>query len=369
MEQGELVSLYAVADVGFGWTFLKDTKSLFANVETTIKQADIAFCQMEGIWSAKGAPQVHAGETVGHARGSPKYASILAEVGFDVVSVASNHSLDFGPDAFLDSIDSLRKADLVTCGGGKNLAEARKPAMLERKGVKVAFLAYSSILPAGFAASIDKAGAAPVRASTYYEPYEYQPGTPVKIITIPNQQDLDNLVEDVRKAKREADVVIVSIHWGLHHVPKTIAMYQPVVGHAAIDAGADLILGHHAHILKGIEVYKGKVIFYSLCNFAMIGEYMPSRRIYNWPLDPDYPLYPFHPDARMTVVAKCALSKNGVEGVSFLPAWINGQAVPRILGRREPEFDKVVDYVQDITKDYFDTKFRVAGDEVVVVTK
>ncbi|MBI2862193.1 MAG: CapA family protein [Chloroflexi bacterium] len=372
----ELVSLYAVADVGAGWNFVKEPRSLFANVEDPIKQADIAFCQMEGIWSKKGAPQVH-GFGAHIVTGHPEYASILADVGFDVASVASNHSLDWGPDAFLDTIDILRRTGVATCGGGKDLADARRPAILERKGVKVAFLAYCSILLPGFWAEANRPGAAPMRASTYYEPYEYQAGTPVKIITIPNQQDLDALQEDVRKAKKEADVVVVSLHWGLHFVPRTIAMYQPVVGHAAIDAGADLILGHHAHILKGIEVYKGKVIFYSLCNFAMVipssrrigPEASPTREIYKFPVDPDYPLYDFHPEARMTIAASCKLSKDGVEEVSYQPVWINGQAVPRILKNSDPAFAQVVNYVEDITKDYFDTKFRVAGDEVVVVTK
>ena len=72
-----------------------------------------------------------------------------------------------------------------------------------------------------------------------------------------------------KNAKEQADVVVMSIHWGIHHIPKVIAMYQPKVAHAAIDAGADLILGHHPHVLKGIEVYKGKVCFYSLGNFVL----------------------------------------------------------------------------------------------------
>ena len=74
--------------------------------------------------------------------------------------------------------------------------------------------------------------------------------------------------EDIRAAKARADVVIMSIHWGIHHVPGMLADYQFTVGHRAIDAGADLILGTHAHLIKGIEIYKGKAIFFSLGNFA-----------------------------------------------------------------------------------------------------
>ena len=77
------------------------------------------------------------------------------------------------------------------------------------------------------------------------------------------------MVEDIKQVRSVADVVIVSMHWGIHFMPAKLATYQKEVGHAAIDAGADLIIGTHPHILKGIEVYKGKVIFYSLGNFAM----------------------------------------------------------------------------------------------------
>src|SRR5262249_61262643 len=83
--------------------------------------------------------------------------------------------------------------------------------------------------------------------------------------------DVRAMEDDIRRAKQQADVVIMSIHWGLRHVPKTICTYQQPVAHAAIDAGADLILGHHAHSIKAIEVYKGKVCFYSIGNFMTTG--------------------------------------------------------------------------------------------------
>ncbi len=109
-----------------------------------------------------------------------------------------------------------------------------------------------------------------MRGLTLYEQVETdQPGTPARVHTFPHRGDLEALRHDVRAAKVQADFVALSIHWGIHFVPSEIADYQRDVAHAAIDDGADAILGHHPHILKGIEVYKGRPIFYSLGNFAI----------------------------------------------------------------------------------------------------
>ena len=156
-------------------------------------------------------------------------------------------------------------------GAGKDGEEARKPAIVECKGVKIAFLAYCTVLRPGAQAGTGKPGCAPMRAHTHYAPIDWQAGAPPKVITVPHEEDLEALTEDIRKAKQQADVVVMSIHWGLHHMPKAICNYQPIVAHAAIDAGADLILGHHPHCLKAIEVYKGKVCFYSIGNFMTHG--------------------------------------------------------------------------------------------------
>ncbi|MBI3068776.1 MAG: CapA family protein [Betaproteobacteria bacterium] len=167
-----------------------------------------------------------------------------------------------------------------------------------------------------------------MRAHTYYAPEEFQPGTPPKIITEPYEQDVQALQDDIRKAKQQADAVIMSIHWGLRHVPKTICTYQPPVAHAAIDAGCDLILGHHAHSIKAVEVYKGKVCFYSIGNFMTTGSSKRTAGTFDWnliwfPIDkeclPPHGMYQFPTHCRKTMVAKVVIGKEGVERVSFLP--------------------------------------------------
>src|SRR6185295_9986537 len=126
----------------------------------------------------------------------------------------------------------------------------------------------NSVLPDEYEAREEKPGCNPIKVATYYEAQEYQAGTPPKIVTVPCEEEVAAMEEDIRRAKAQADVVVVSMHWGIHHVPGMLADYQFTVGHRAIDAGADLILGTHAHLVKGIEIYKGKAIFFSMGNFA-----------------------------------------------------------------------------------------------------
>ncbi|PJO90701.1 CapA family protein, partial [Salmonella enterica] len=104
-----------------------------------------------------------------HSRVKPHMASVFTDCGFDVVSVASNHAMDWGADALIDTIELLEGKGMKTIGAGRNLTEARRAAVIEKNGVRVAFLAYCSILNEGYAAGPNKAGVAPLRAHTYYE--------------------------------------------------------------------------------------------------------------------------------------------------------------------------------------------------------
>jgi poly-gamma-glutamate synthesis protein (capsule biosynthesis protein) len=186
------------------------------------------------------------------------------------------------------------------------------------------------------------------------------------------------MVKDIKTAKSLADLVVVSVHWGIHFVPAILADYQREIAHVAIDAGADLILGTHAHILKGIEIYAGKVIFYSLCNFAIdlrATEAMlksPRHRELqklnpDWQPDPDYPTYYMPRDSRKTIIAKCVISSREIKRVSFLPTYINRQSQPEVLTSKDNRFTEVVEYMQKITADEeLDTSYTVDGDEVII---
>jgi poly-gamma-glutamate synthesis protein (capsule biosynthesis protein) len=342
-----------------------------------LNQGDIAFCQLEINLSHRGVGPL--GKE--NAR-DPGIAAAIREAGFNVVSFASNHCMETGPDAFFDTIDNLKKEGLSVIGVGKNVEESRRPAVKECQGTKVAFLGYNSIARAEHFADVDRPGCAPVRAWTLYEPIEpTQPGTPARAHSFPYRDDIKAMAQDVKRAKAQADLVVVSMHSGVHMTPALIAEYQVDMAHAAVDAGADLILQHHAHILKGIEVYRGKAIFYGLGNFALEVHFMTQewaespgvkevRRSLNpdWnPPYPDYPSFPFPPDSRKTILAKCVISDKDISKVSFLPVIINEHGEPEILTPDDDRFGEVVGYLEDITRDQgLNTRFTVAGDEVIV---
>ncbi|MDI7258769.1 MAG: CapA family protein [Thermodesulfobacteriota bacterium] len=362
------VTLMACGDIG---PVIKPVDQFAELVTPVLQQADIRFGQCERIYSKRGwRPRFALGPGGDHSRLDPEMASIFKKVNFNVVSLASNHTMDWGPEPVLDTIELFNNMGIQVVGAGKDSEEAWRPAMIERNGVKIAILSYCSVLRDGQAAATDKAGVAPMRAHTYYEPYDYQPGAPPKMITVPFEEDLTVLQEDIRRVKPKVDVVILSLHWGVPYLQKVIAKYQPEVAHAAIDAGADLILGHHAHLLKAIEVYKGKVCFYSIGNFLTTG---PSGvresfrwNLYWWKMEPDT-LYKFPVDSKKTMIAKAVVSKRGVERVSFLPVLINKQAQPEALKRGDERFQEILRYAEWVS-DQVPHTFRVEGDEIVVET-
>jgi poly-gamma-glutamate capsule biosynthesis protein CapA/YwtB (metallophosphatase superfamily) len=366
------VLIYAVGDVA---PSRPAPDTLFTKVADTLRQADIAFCQLEINITERGErlPQVrHTDRT---HRGA---AQALKNAGFSVVSCAGNHCMDWGRDGLFDTLDALKSASLDVVGAGANIVEARKPVIVESKGQRIAFLAYSSILPMGWWAEEKRPGCAPMRAWTLYEQIEHdQPGTPARIHTFANRDDLTALQDDIRKAKAQADVVLVSLHWGIHFVPAAIADYQKEVGRAAIDAGADVILGHHAHILKGVDTYKGKAIIYSLCNFAvdlpMTPEHAQSKGFREiqklhprW--IPDFEsTYNFPDDAKRTVIAKLIVSNGKLARVALLPAYVNRQSQPEILKAADPRFAEVTNYLREMTTEAnLNGRFEQQGDELVI---
>jgi poly-gamma-glutamate capsule biosynthesis protein CapA/YwtB (metallophosphatase superfamily) len=368
------VTLMAGGDIG---PVVAPTERFAELINPVLQQADLRFGQCERTYSKRGAePQFAYGPGGQHTRLDPAMAGIWKSTNMDIVSLASNHAMDWGPDALLDTVDLFRGMGKHVLGAGKDADEARQPAIVECKGVKIAFLAYCSVLRDGQAAGAGKAGIAPMRAHTYYAPQEFQPGTPPMIITVPYEEDVLAMQEDIRTAKQQADAVIVSLHWGLRHVPKTICTYQTPVAHAAIDAGCDLILGHHAHSIKAIEVYKGKVCFYSIGNFMTTGSAKRTGSTFDWnliwfPIDkeclPPHGMYQFPTHCRKTMVAKAVISKQGVERVSFLPAFITPQAQPYVVGRDDPKFQEILEFTEWVS-DQHPHRFRVEGDEVVIDT-
>ena len=338
-------------------------------VRPTLETVDLRFGNCERQYSTRGTPS----ETSPHGCQPPEMAKIFTDCRFDAVTIANNHMYDFGPEALLDTRALLLDKGIQVTGAGKNLDEAREPAIVERNGITVGFLGYCSVIPKDGAARPDKVGIAPLRVRTSYD--ARGPHAPVRVITEPDEQDLTMILDDIASLRRRVDVVIPAFHWGVIWVPRVIADYQVAVAHACIDAGADLVLGHHAHVPKAIEVYKGKTIFYSLSNFCMTKPFpSPAWSEAPWAhgalrnhteQDPDYPLLPYGRDAKRSLLAKAVFRKAGVKRVSFLPMIIDTLYRPEVLRRDDPRFDDMTRYM-DWASVGFDHKFTVDGDEVIV---
>jgi hypothetical protein len=364
MSVEELVTLLACGDIG---PIHRPVEQYSTLARERLSSGDIRFGQVERVYSTRGALQLNSGGA--HSRVDPEMAGVFRDLGINVASLASNHAMDWGPDAFVDTLDLLQEMGITVIGAGRTLAEARRPALIERNGIVTAFLAYCSILHEGYEATPNRPGVAPLRVRTFYEPIDYQPGALARIITIPYEEDLNALIDDVRAAKREANAVVVSLHWGVHFVPKLIADYQSVVARAAIDAGANAILGHHAHLPKAIEVIDGKVCFHSLSNFIMTA---PARSAasaaafearYGARLDPEYPNLPYGEDAKRSLVARLDIGRNGVQRAAFLPVMIDKKLRPEILRASDPRFADMVAYMDRVSDGYPHT-FSIKNDEV-----
>lgn len=370
-----LVRLCAVGDVT---AFHKEPESGYELVGPFLREMDVVIGQNERHYSTRTDIFPIGGFT---ELTRPEHAGALRLGNYHVLTFASNHLLDLGPDVLLETIGVLRQLGFQVIGAGKDIAQARAPALLERSGTRIAALAYCSVLRPNYQAGPTSPGAAPMRAYTHYHQWDFKPGTAPKILSFPYPDDLAALVDDVRKAKAQADLVAVAMHWGLNGVRGTLAMYERDVAHAAIDAGADMILGSGPHRLKAIEVYRGRPIFYSLGNFCFdqprwvldrgrqqSPEHTRHMDAQGWKYDPEYEeWYAVPPENRMSMIARVDIRGGRIERVFFLPVMINKRAQPRILPRSDPEFETVVGYVKEITASQgIGTRYAVDGDEVVV---
>ncbi len=352
-----------------------DCASMFAGCLDVLQSADLCFAQLEAPVSDRGSKAPNARLAM---RSPVATASSLCDAGFDVVSVAGNHCLDYGYEAFADTLQHLARVGIRTCGAGDGLVTALEPAYLKAGAYRVAIIAACSILPEGYAAQSGKPGCAPLRAFTVYEPAEPdQPGTPPRTRTFAHREDLEALIGRVRAARAAADWVLVSLHWGIHMIPFVLADYQTEAAHALIDAGADAILGHHPHLLKGVELYRGRPVFYSLGNFAIEQPHVWDSAILQSAsfrhlvsLHPEWDLtrrFMMPENTRPTGLAKLILRDGGAIESRFCPAWIEDDSSPRMLRAGETHFDAVRRFLEESSaKAGFETRFAQEGDELVV---
>ena len=336
------ITLTFVGDVA---ALRSEPRLMLEHVWPVFREADIAFCNCEWPLCDRGQPWPgKAGRVV---RCPPSAIEAFTAAGIDVVSLANNHTMNYGPEGLLQTIEVLDSAGIAHCGGGADLQAAHRPAILQRNGTRVAFLAYTSCYQPGFGATERGTGLAAVRVDTVYRQHRRaieEPGAALEVTCTPDPVDKARMEADVRRAKQEADLVVVSWHWGQTIGPRNLLDYQRELGHAAIDAGARLIVGHSPHVLQGIEAYGGGVVCYSLAQF---GFDMPEAHVGN-----------------ETAVVRCTVAGDGLERVSLLPALTEPDMRPRLVNLAEGE--GVVTMLENLSRP-LGTTFRAERDELVIV--
>lgn len=311
----------------------------------------------------------------------PAKIAALARAGFHAASLAGNHVYDRGAEGIEDTVAALRDNGIAPFGAGPDLAAARRPAILERDGKRFGFLSYNCVGPKDSWAGASKAGCAYVHVLSHYEQEGANPGGPPLVYTFATPASLEAMQDDIEALRAEVDVVVVALHKGLVHTPAQLAMYERPVARAAIEAGADIVVGHHPHIARGIEFYKGKPIFHGLGNFVTVTRALnveknahPARlawaerrrKLFGFTPDPECECYPFHPESRNSMIADIRIAADGSISAGFRPVWIRASGQPEVLEDCE-RGRAVAGYIEKITQDAgMKASFAWDGERVLV---
>ncbi len=278
-------SLIAVGDISFSRSVEKMTKNHgldypLLKIKDYLRKADIVFGNLEAPITP--GREILTGEMI--FRSNPGVETTLKDARFNLLSLANNHTMNFGIKGLEDTLKYLKQAGIQYVGAGENDQEAYRPVYLESGGIKFAFLAYQNpkIVPTSYEANNNHAGIA--------------------------FMNTEKMTEAVKEARQQADFVIVSMHAGDEYSIKPNDS-QISFAHSAIDAGADLVIGHHPHVVQTIEEYKNKYIFYSLGNF--IFDQMWSQ------------------ETKRGLAVKIFFAKDKITGISFLPVVIENYCQPR----------------------------------------
>src|SRR5579871_2630546 len=364
------VSVFSVGDV---FADLPDGRASFAPLTPLFETADIVFGNCEGVYSDRPAPS----PSRKHLCGAPRErGSFYGEVGFDVMTLANNHMIDGGYDALADTIELLRGQGIATTGAGPDIAAATEPAVLERGGIRVAFLGFCTVYPVGYEARESRPGLAPLRVRTYYgdpDPNFWEPGVDPVIETVPIAADLERYRATIAAARERADFVVVAPHWGYSSWMEVLQDYELELARDAVDHGADAVMCCHHHSLRGIELHNGRPIFYGLGtlihHFTSIKTSDADRATRearfgdrsSFAAGETFPLFPFRADARRTGIAVTDLRADGTIETGFVPAMILEDGSTEPLRSDDPRAAEVAGYVERLSaQSGFATRFERA---------
>jgi poly-gamma-glutamate synthesis protein (capsule biosynthesis protein) len=242
-------------------------RNMFGELTETIRGADLAVANLEFALSDRGKPV--RGKIYPH-KGPASALAALVDARLDAVNLANNHMLDYGEEPLLDTLANLAESGIAAFGAGRDATEAARPAVLERSGLKVGLIGFTTTLPTGFAASDDAPGVDPFRVVTSYRPFrnlEEYPGSQAVVETRAVAEDLARLVSRVERLKTETDLVLVYAHWGAS-MTGAVHDFQREIGHAVIEAGAAAVFGGHQHVVSAVEFHRGRPIVHGLGNLV-----------------------------------------------------------------------------------------------------
>jgi poly-gamma-glutamate synthesis protein (capsule biosynthesis protein) len=364
----ERVWVYSVGDV---FPDVPDGLASFAPLTPLLRRADIVFGNCEGVYSDRPS----RAPSHKHFNGAPlERGSFLSKVPFHVMTCANNHMIDGGYEGLADTLELLRGQGIETTGAGMDIAEATRPAILERAGVRVAFLGFCTVYPVGYEARASRPGLAPLRVRTYYgdpDPNFWEPGIDPLIQTVADAGDLTRYRETIAAAREQADFVVVAPHWGYSSWMEVLQNYELELAREAVAAGADAVMCCHHHSLRGVELVGGKPIFYGLgalihhfnsirttsadkaARYARFGERSSFKE------DEEFPLFPFRVDARKTGIAVLGLAADGSIETGFIPAQMLPDGATEPLRAEDPRATEGCDYLERLTSQSgFATRFE-----------
>jgi len=296
------VKMILVGDVNL--MNVDDPRVPFARVGPEMREADLVFANLE--CCLYHPPAGHTVEQEGFFADPELAGAALHEGGIAAVGLANN--VNYGAAAILGSIERLDRLGIAHTGTGENLAAARRPAVVERGGLRIGFLQRSSVYwPTNHEASEKGPGIATLRAHTAYQvpahktrpeiPPMNRPGIPPIVLTWPDRTYLKAFTDDIAALRGAADIVVASCHWGLGD---KVLDYMRDIAHAAVDAGADIVIGHGPHYSLPVEAYRGRPIFYGLGSFSFHTGH-GGRRHGDW----------------IGMMAEIEAGRSGVSGASF----------------------------------------------------
>lgn len=362
---------------------------VFEHVGSVLRSADLTFGNFEGVLT-----DTHAA-TPGSSTAAIVRTANAAPLGvFDIMSLANNHSMDAGYGGLTDTRKSLAAVDVATVGAADGLADALAPVIVDRGGLRIAVLAVTSVFAIGVEARADVPGIAPLRAEDCWAPAApgmHTPGVPPRILSVLNEDDWERVADSVGAAREAADVVVASVHWGDHTRPWVLTDHERLCAELLAEAGADLVLGHHQHMLRGVEFVDGTPVCYGLGHLVFdYPRYPDELRSRGIDVDeltadqlteqfgefgifprPESPGFPFHPMARKTAIAVIELAPQKAVRCGMVPCHIDASGIPRPITRDDPGWDEAVAFLRTcaekarLSSDVLDKGWRHAGCDVL----